>query len=37
MNVMKNLVKALRGKCTCSCPGCNNGQHCGISRDGCEK
>lgn len=26
-----------KGKCTCSCNGCNDGHHCGISRDGCEK
>jgi hypothetical protein len=26
-----------KGVCTCSCSGCNDGHHCGISSYGCGK
>jgi hypothetical protein len=34
---VRDVTGVTRGKCTCSCNGCNDGHHCGISRDGCEK
>jgi hypothetical protein len=38
MSIMNHKDKGVcKGVCTCSCSGCNNGQHCGISRDGCGK